>query len=131
MRPGLYCYLTMRRVIAISLMMLFSWTLIAPLFALDADAKLPACCRRNGKHYCMMRMMERRAGQQRGFMSVSEKCSCFPVGICAAYSPVFKPEAEGQFYADVVRHPAIALQSVAIYRISSLGSHQKRGPPLA
>jgi hypothetical protein len=39
---GLYCCLTMRRVIAISLMMLFSWTLIAPFFASDADANLPS-----------------------------------------------------------------------------------------
>jgi hypothetical protein len=53
-----------RRAIAFSLMVLFSLTLIAPLFAPDADANLPACCRRNGKHHCMMRMMERTAGNQ-------------------------------------------------------------------
>jgi len=112
-------------------MMLFSWMLIAPLFAFDADANLPPCCRRNGKHHCMMRMMERCGGQQKGFTSVSEKCPCFPVSTCAGQSPIFKPEAEGQFYADVVRHPALAPQSEALCRISSLRSHQKRGPPLA
>jgi hypothetical protein len=46
----------MRRAITISLMMLSSWTLIAPPFAPDADANLSACCRRNGTHHCMMRM---------------------------------------------------------------------------
>jgi hypothetical protein len=119
----------MRRTIALSLMMLFSWMLIAPLFAPDADASLPPCCRRSGKHHCMMRMMERRSGQQKGSTCVSEKCPCFPVSTCAAYSSIFKPEAGEQFYADVVRHAAIAPRSEALYRISSLRSHQKRGPP--
>jgi hypothetical protein len=119
----------MRRMIALSLMMLFSWMLIAPLFASDANANLPACCRRNGNHHCMMRMMERRSGQQKGFTSVSEKCPCFPVSTCAVHSSIFKPEAGEQFYSDVVRHPAIAPQSEALNRISSLRSHQKRGPP--
>jgi hypothetical protein len=121
----------MRRAIAISLMMLFSWTLIAPLFASDADANLPACCRRNGKHHCMMRMMERRSGLQKGFPSVSGKCPCFPVSTCAVYSPIFKPEAGEQFSSEAVRHPAIAPQTEAHNCISSLCSHPKRGPPLA
>jgi hypothetical protein len=119
----------MRRVIALSLMMLLSWTLIAPLFAPDADANLPACCRRNGKHHCMMRMMERRSGQQKGFTSVSEKCPCFPDSTCAVHSPIFEPAAGEQFYSNIFRVPAIAPQSEALYRISSLRSHQKRGPP--
>jgi hypothetical protein len=119
----------MRRGIALSLMMLFSWTLIAPLFASDADANLPPCCRRNGKHHCMMRMMERHRGNQAGFASVSEKCPCFPVSTCAVYSPIFKPEAEEQFYAAIVRHPAIASQTETLYRISFLRCNQKRGPP--
>ena len=121
----------MRRVIAISLMMLFSWTLIAPLFAFDADAKLPACCRRNGKHHCMMRMVEQRSGRQKGFTSVSERCPCFPAAICVVFSPIAKLEAGGQFYADIDRHPVLAPLTEALYRISSLRSHHKRGPPLA
>ena len=119
----------MRRVIALSLMMLFSWTLIAPLFASDAHTILPACCRRNSKHHCMMRVVERGRIQQQSFTSASERCPCFPVGICADNSPIFKLEAEGQCYADVVCNPAISPQSEAFYRISSLSSHQKRGPP--
>ena len=64
----------MRRAIAISLMMLFSWTLMAPLFVPDADASLPACCRRNGKHHCNMARMSGQADGQRGFTTVAEKC---------------------------------------------------------
>ena len=62
----------MRRTIALALMMAFSWTLIAPIFGPDADANLPPCCRRHGKHHCMMRMMERFGGNQTGFTSVRE-----------------------------------------------------------
>jgi hypothetical protein len=44
----------MRRTIALALTMIFSWMLIGPAFGPDADANLPPCCRRNGKHHCMM-----------------------------------------------------------------------------
>jgi hypothetical protein len=118
-----------RRAIAFSLMVLFSLTLIAPLFAPDADANLPACCRRNGKHHCMMRMMERTAGNQRGFTTITEKCPCGPASACAVHSPTYKPKAREEFYAEVVRHPARAPQTEALYRISFLRSRQKRGPP--
>jgi hypothetical protein len=120
--------LTMRRVIALSLMMLFSCTLIAPLFASGADAYVPACCRRNGKHHCMM---ERRSGQEKGITSVSEKCPYCPVGTCAEYFQIFKPESGDLFSAGVVRHLSIAPQTEALYCISPFRSHPKRGPPLA
>ena len=35
------------------LLALFSFSLISPaVLASDADSKLPACCKRNGKHHC-------------------------------------------------------------------------------
>jgi hypothetical protein len=119
----------MRRTIALSLLMMFSWLLIAPFLAPDAEANLPACCRRHGKHHCMMNRMERLGGNQKGFSSVSEKCPCFPAGTCAVHSATFKPEAGERFYAEVVRHPACAPQTEALFRISFLRSHPKRGPP--
>lgn len=133
MRPGesrtTLCALAIRRTIALALTMLFSLTLIAPLFGPDADANLPPCCRRNGRHHCMMRSMERLSGNQTGFASVAEKCPCFPAGACAVHSPTYKPEAGERFFAEVVRHPAIAPQTEALSRVSFLRSHQKRGPP--
>jgi hypothetical protein len=109
--------------------MLFSWALIAPLFARDANSNLPACCRRNGKHHCMMRMMQPVSGDQKSFKSVSEKCPCFPPSICAVSSPTYKPEAVEQFCTEVVCHPSCAPQAEALHHISFLHSHQKRGPP--
>jgi hypothetical protein len=119
----------MRRAISISLMMLFSWTLMVPFFAPDPEANLPACCRNNGKHHCMMRMMGQRSGHQKGFTRVAEKCPCCPASVCVAHSAIYKPKAAAAFYAEVVSHPACAPQSETASRICLLHSHQKRGPP--
>jgi hypothetical protein len=119
----------MRRAIAISLMMLFSWTLIAPFFVRDFDANLPACCRRSGTHHCAMRVMGQLADNQRGFAVVTERCPYCPLSVSTINSPTYKAEAAGAFYAEFVSHPALAPQTEAHYRISSLRSHQKRGPP--
>jgi hypothetical protein len=119
----------MRRAVAISLMMLFSWTLIAPFFVRDADANLPACCRRSGRHHCAMRMMGELAGNQRGFTTVVEKCPYCPLSVSPINSPTYKAETAGAFYAEFVSHPALAPQTEAHYRISFLRNHQKRGPP--
>jgi tRNA G26 N,N-dimethylase Trm1 len=122
----------MRRALAISLMMLFSWTLIAPLLTLGAESNQSACCCcRNGKHRCMCKMhrMAQQVGNQKGFTTVSEKCPCCPASACTVYSPVYKPETEKRFYAEVVFNPARLPQSETQPRISFLRSHPKRGPP--
>jgi hypothetical protein len=124
-------WIPMRRAIAISLMMLFSWTLTAPFFAPDNQASLPACCRRNGKHHCSARMMGLLAGSQRGFTTVAEKCPRCPLNASSTNSPQYQVESAAAIYVEFVTYPAIAPQSEAVYPISSLRSHQKRGPPLA
>jgi hypothetical protein len=118
----------MRRGIALALTMIFSWLLMAPLYSPDADASLPACCRRHGKHHCMMRMSEPPTGGP-GLASVSEKCPYMPASTGAVYSAKFNPESSQQFFAEVVCHPAFAPQTQARFRLSFLRSHQKRGPP--
>jgi hypothetical protein len=49
---------SVRRLLAISLLLLFSFPLVSPLLALSAnpETNLPACCRRDGKHHCQMNM---------------------------------------------------------------------------
>jgi hypothetical protein len=44
----------MRRSVAILLALMFSWILILPAFAGSAESNLRACCRKDGKHHCMM-----------------------------------------------------------------------------
>jgi len=116
----------MRRAITLSLLMVFSWMLVAPLFAPDAEASLPACCRRHGKHHCMMGQV---GGNEKGFTSVSEKCPCGPAGTCAVHVVNYMPAVGQHFYAEAVFHPAYAPQTSARFRISFFRSHQKRGPP--
>jgi hypothetical protein len=118
----------MRRAISLSLLMMFGWLLIAPFLAPDAEANIPACCRRHGKHHCMMNRIER-LGSQKRFTAVSEKCPRFPTGLNAAHSAAFKPDTGARFYAEVVRHPACSAQTDALYHIAFARSHQKRGPP--
>lgn len=122
-------YLAMRRTIALSLLTMFSWMLIAPLFGPDAEANLPPCCRRNGRHHCMMRMMGGFGANRSGFTSVSEMCPCFPASTCAVHSSTYKPETVGRFYDEVAGHPVLAAQTVALSRISFLCGHQRRSPP--
>jgi hypothetical protein len=119
----------MRRTIALALVVFFSWTLIAPVLSADADANLPACCRRNGNHHCMMRGMGQQTGTHRGFTTFAAKCPCTPAIACVVHSPTCKPDAAAAFYAKIVVYPAGTPQTEARSRISSLRSHQKRGPP--
>jgi hypothetical protein len=119
----------MRRVISLSLMVLFSLALMTPFFAPDADSKLPACCRRSGRHHCMMRLMGEGNRREPGFTTVTEKCPCSPFSASAAHSQGSSTDAGDEFYAEIRRHPACAPQTEALYRLSLLRSHQKRGPP--
>jgi len=119
----------MRRGAAIALLAVFSCLLMAPLFAADSDASLPACCRRNGKHHCAMRMAFDAWSQHRHFSTVEEKCPYAPLAAVAAHSSVFHAAPARLCFAEVVSHPAQAPQSNALRRISFSRSRQKRGPP--
>jgi hypothetical protein len=119
----------MRRMIALSLLMIFSWMLIAPFFAPDAEASLPPCCRRHGKHHCSMRMMGQMPSNQTGFTTVTEKCPYQTASTCAAHAPTIAAEGGRRFYAEIVRHPACVAQTESLFRISFHRSHQKRSPP--
>jgi hypothetical protein len=119
----------MRRTIALALTMLFCWTPIAPFFAPDAEANLPACCRRHGQHHCTMRALERSGGKQGGFSSLSENCPCAPAGACAIHSQTFTPEPQEPLHAKTVFRPLRAPQIQSLFRLAALRSHPKRGPP--
>ena len=119
----------MRRTIALTLLAFLGWAVAAPLFAGDPEANLPPCCRRHGKHHCMMRMMRVSDNGTPGFAAVTEPCPCHPAIASAAHSSTWKPETAALVYAEAVRHPACAAQTEALYRLSFQRSRQKRGPP--
>lgn len=119
----------MRRVVAISLMALFSFSLISPaMFAQDSDSKLPACCRRGGKHHCGMEasLLDPSSGPS----LQAAQCSFFPTMQALSASPFAGPP--GAFQA-VLSEPCAQLASPVRTEALSLSSYsragQKRGPP--
>jgi hypothetical protein len=119
----------MRRTIAISLLMILSFGLMAPLLYPDSESALPPCCRTHGKHHCMMRMMQRLRGHQGAIGSVSDQCPCPLSSACAVQSANYKPEAIRHCYAGLVRLSVCPPDTGHIVRLSFFRDHQKRGPP--
>jgi hypothetical protein len=117
-----------RRLLAISLLLLFMVPCVLPLFGANAaEAALPACCRRNGKHHCMMDMAW---SQERSFHTVREKCPYSVAPPAILVLPSYTPSAAASIFAGIRRHPSVAAQTEAQYRISFDRSRQKRGPPI-
>lgn len=121
----------MRRAPAALLLLVFSFPLIAPLFASGPDeSQLPACCRRDGKHHCAMAMggMEL-ANVPSRYIVVSEKCPCCPF----THAQLMLPHVYFRAAAAVVGSSAcrvdIIREAEAGYRISADRARPKRGPP--
>lgn len=121
----------MRRLLASALVLAFFSPLIAPAFTASInEADLPACCRRNGNHHCMMyRMAMDRAPAP--YRTVTNRCPYAPFAHLAIliFHGYFSHErpltaAESAVLAARVR------EAEAGYRISFSRSRQKRGPPL-
>ena len=122
----------MRRFLSISLLLLFSLPLVAPLFAAStADANIRACCRRNGKHHCAMSATAQSAANDAAKLTVSlrERCPYNLTSSIAAHLPFAPDEIQRTIYAGILSHPACHAQTKSLFRISSSRSHQKRGPP--
>jgi hypothetical protein len=119
----------MRSAWAILLLAFFSYSQIGPsLFASDADSKLPACCRRDGKHHC--------AGMATGSESSSgpalqaSRCSAFPVMEGAPANRTVAIAGISQAKFDVlIGHRAVAPRTESLSRSSNSRADQKRGPP--
>jgi hypothetical protein len=123
----------MRRPIAIFMLLIFGLFLGAPLLATsNLQNDLPACCRRNGSHHCVTRMMEGDPGSRK-VSAPAERCPFFPhIGqLTQVQNPAIGPSPAGAFYAALESHPACQTQSEAQRRISFDRSRQKRGPPAA
>jgi hypothetical protein len=124
----------MRRTIAMFMLLLFGAFLCVPLFAASYDSQneLPACCKRNGKHRCMSRMMQVAPGTTQ-VSAPPEKCPLFPQTrmMIVVQDHAVAPSPSGAYYAALQSHPACHSQLEAQKRISFDRSRQKRGPPAA
>ena len=122
----------MRRLLAISLALLFGLPLVAPLFALgsDAEANLPACCRRNGAHHCAMTAEQAEAALQGTHVSAPPmRCPAYPKAVSPSRHLDLSLDAAALTFAEAVSHPAIRRQTEAWARVALDGARQKRGPP--
>ena len=119
----------MRRILAITLTLLFGFTLAAPLFALNALTDLPECCRRNGRHHCMIGMAD--GAVATGISTAVPRCPHFPKATLAPLPHSFTPATTRRVGPPLFVHPASSPQTEARYRISFARSRQKRGPPAA
>ena len=123
----------MRRFFSILLLAVFGLPLVSPLFALgkNAEAGLPACCRKDGKHHCMMSMSERAKLPQDDpqWSAPTERCPYYPQATIASHKDLFTPSASDAVFASLVNHPSGVAQTESKRRISRDRSRQKRGPP--
>jgi hypothetical protein len=121
-----------RRLLAISLLVVFGLPLVSPLFALGAiGASLPACCRRAGKHQCEMSAEARAALSQHGpmFGAQVEKCPYCPASVGVRIGNTLAAPVGQAVYAALVAHPSGVVQTESKLRVSLGRSRQKRGPP--
>jgi len=123
----------LRRLLSIMLLAVFWLPLVSPLFALGQDmgANLPACCRRNGMHHCVMSMGEHRqlAHLDPQFAPPVKKCPYCPASVVSFHSNALAAPAAQAIFAELVSHPASTAQTESKWRIAHDRARQKRGPP--
>lgn len=114
-----------RRIPAILLLGLFSFSLIEPALVAGDDSKLPACCRRDGQHHCAMT-----GESSAGGAVVQALCAAFPkTGATPAYAKLAGIRPEQWIFGQSVGHPAGYVQTQALFHVSFSRARQKRGPP--
>ena len=125
----------LRRLISILLLAMFGLLFVLPMLVMgqDVEAGLPACCRRNGKHHCMMSLDKRGklvVSHDSQFKAPAEKCPHCPSSIAPAQpNPLAEPTLTAAIFGDLLSHPTGFAQTEARRRISRERSNQKRGPP--
>src|ERR1700730_5858509 len=123
--------IVVRRALATTLLVLFSFSLIGPGVFADSESPLPECCRRLGQHHCvLMGASTQDESSGSALKNAGDKCPFFPVGwsVSANTYPLFLG-ARRIILTSLVSHPAGQTQIEARHRISFSRSSQKRGPP--
>jgi hypothetical protein len=126
---------TVRRLLSITLLLLFSLPLISPVLALAAssDANLPACCRRNGAHHCIMKMHQAessgRGTQGTTFSAIPQTCPAYPAIVTSVRHGELSFYTASPIFAEIVSHPSVKAQTQARARAALDRSRQQRGPP--
>ncbi len=104
--------------------------LASPALAYSASAsKLPACCRRNGAHHCMLKMQDLSPNAGPRLEAQHEKCPAFPATVTPVQQGDLSLHTASLLYAEILSHPSVKPQTLAFARLALVRSRQKRGPP--
>jgi len=95
----------------------------------SAESRLPACCRRDGKHHCAMMAAASELSSETQIKAEQPPCPFRSQASTVAFAVAYLPAARAMHFAGLESHPAIHEQTRAAMRISEVRSHQKRGPP--
>ncbi len=116
-----------RRIPAILLLGLFSFSLIEPAALAEDASRLPACCRREGLHHCAM------TNAQTGQTGPSARpvCAAFSrTGAAPACSKTLVAPSVWAVFAEVVTYRAASPRAEVFAPIFYSHAHHKRGPPI-
>jgi hypothetical protein len=123
-----------RQALAIFLQVLFSFSLISPAVSADFAAKLPVCCRRDGKHRCAMtNMADQQESPSSGLAlrAGQPRCPNYPTtGAAPTQSKTVLLKRFEAISAHIPSDRAIQEQMETHLHHSLNCSHQKRGPPI-
>ena len=119
----------MQRTIAMLLATFFSLLLMLPLFVPAQASIVPECCRKSGKHQCVMHanLAEHAAGS--GISSVGARCPYNVHGMFSSNGHAGTPILTASVCVGLIAQLTDAAEAAAGYRISRHRSDQKRGPP--
>lgn len=121
----------MRRLSALSLIAAISFLLAVPMLSVPTENRLPACCRRDGKHHCSMESEQRSANSGPLLKPTAKRCSQYPLS-----SPGSTTGAVGLAEGQVVAHAVAGKQIAKLSLIENSShllaefAHPKRGPPV-
>jgi hypothetical protein len=121
-----------RRLLALSLLLLFSFPLASPLFALSttSEANLPVCCRRNGVHHCQMKLQQSAAAaHQTTLTTISTKCPFYPGSAILVHHNDARLHAVTRIVGKSGSHTSVKAPTYAHVQIALDTAWQKRGPP--
>ncbi len=111
-------------------MAVFSFALLIPILLREPEAKLPPCCRRDGKHGCAM-MAKIRQGESSGpALKTSVRCAAFPTGDATPATAKASPASPAVFGFNLeFTHAKAQPLAETVHRPLFRRSWQVRGPP--
>lgn len=128
-----YHELQMRRALSILLVLFFGLGPLSATLPGSDDARLPACCRRNGAHHCAMsdallaRMIETVLGQP--IISAPAHCPMYPGNVHALLPPGHALASAKAAEFPVVIQARLVVVIGAVSLAGQIHSPSSRGPP--